>query len=77
MRDVQITIQTHYRWRKEYGGLKLNQAKRLQELARISHHAENVSVFVCWKELGKPCSAGSSGAGFSLWGLVSSTVDVA
>ena len=26
-RDAQITVQTFYRWRKEYGGLKLNQAK--------------------------------------------------
>jgi putative transposase len=29
-RDAQI--QTYYGWRKEYGGLKLNQAKRLKEL---------------------------------------------
>ena len=26
--------QTYYRWRKEYGGLKLDQAKRLKELER-------------------------------------------
>ena len=25
---------TYYRWRKEYGGLKLDQAKRLKELER-------------------------------------------
>jgi len=25
---------SHYRWRKEYGGLKLDQAKRLKELER-------------------------------------------
>jgi transposase-like protein len=25
-------VQTYYRWRKEYGGLKLDQAKRLKEL---------------------------------------------
>jgi putative transposase len=30
-RDAQITVQTYYRWRKEYGGLKLNQAMRLKE----------------------------------------------
>jgi hypothetical protein len=28
-RKPKITIQTYYRWRKEYGGLKLDQAKRL------------------------------------------------
>ena len=27
-----MTEQTYYRWRKEYGGLKMNQAKRLKEL---------------------------------------------
>ena len=29
-----ITDQTYYRWRKEYGGLKTDQAKRLKELER-------------------------------------------
>ena len=29
-RDAQITVQTFYRWRKEYGGLKLNQAQATQ-----------------------------------------------
>jgi hypothetical protein len=27
-----ITVQMFYRWRKEYGGLKMDQAKRLKEL---------------------------------------------
>ena len=31
-REVGITEQTYYRWRKEYGGLKVDQAKRLKEL---------------------------------------------
>jgi len=33
-RDAEITAQTYYRWRKEFGGLKLDQAKRLKELER-------------------------------------------
>jgi putative transposase len=33
-RDAQITAQAYYRWRKEYGGLKLDQAKRLKELEK-------------------------------------------
>lgn len=33
-RDTEITAQTYYRWRKEFGGLKLDQAKRLKELER-------------------------------------------
>jgi hypothetical protein len=27
-----VTEQTFYRWRKEYGGLKIDQAKRFKEL---------------------------------------------
>ena len=33
-RKLGITEQTYYRWRKEYGGLRLDQAKRLKELER-------------------------------------------
>lgn len=33
-REAAITEQTYYRWRKEYGGLKLEQAKRLKELEK-------------------------------------------
>ena len=33
-RDGGITAQTYYRWRKEFGGLKLDQAKRLKELEK-------------------------------------------
>jgi putative transposase len=29
-----VTGNTYYRWRKEYGGLKVDQAKRLKELER-------------------------------------------
>jgi putative transposase len=31
-REVVSTEQSYYRWRKEYGGLKADQAKRLKEL---------------------------------------------
>ena len=33
-RKIGVTEQTYYRWRKEYGGLRLDQAKRLKELER-------------------------------------------
>ena len=33
-RSIGVTEQTYYRWRAEYGGLKLDQAKRLRELER-------------------------------------------
>ena len=31
-RSLGVTEQTYYRWRKEYGGLKMDQAKRLKVL---------------------------------------------
>ena len=31
-RELGITEQTYYRWRKEYGGMKISQARRLKEL---------------------------------------------
>ena len=33
-KEAEITVQTYYRWRKEYGGLRLDQAKRLRELEK-------------------------------------------
>ena len=32
VRQLEITEQTYYRWRKEYGGMKVDQAKRLKTL---------------------------------------------
>lgn len=31
-KQIGVTEQTYYRWRKAYGGLKVDQAKRLKEL---------------------------------------------
>ena len=40
--------QTYYRWRKEYGGLKLDQARRLKELekenARLKRRVAELSI---------------------------------
>ena len=33
-KEAEITMQTFYRWRKEYGGLKMDQAKRLKDLEK-------------------------------------------
>jgi hypothetical protein len=30
-RDIGISEQTYYRWRNEYGGMKVDQARRLKE----------------------------------------------
>ena len=34
VRSIGVTEQTYYRWRAEFGGLKLDQVKRLKELER-------------------------------------------
>jgi transposase-like protein len=34
VRRLGVTEQTYYRWRKEYGGLRTDQAKRFKELER-------------------------------------------
>lgn len=34
VRALQISEVTYYRWRKEYGGMKVEQAKRLKEVER-------------------------------------------
>ena len=31
-KQIGVTEQTYYRWRKEYGGLRMDQAKRLKKL---------------------------------------------
>ena len=33
-RRLGISEQTYYKWRKEYGGMRINQAKRLKELEK-------------------------------------------
>ena len=33
-RELGVAGQTYYRWRKEYGGLKISQARRLKDLER-------------------------------------------
>jgi transposase-like protein len=33
-RQLEVTENTYYRWKKEFGGLRVNQAKRLKELEK-------------------------------------------
>ncbi len=33
-KKLQITEQTYYRWRKEYGGLRMDQARRFKQLEK-------------------------------------------
>jgi transposase-like protein len=34
VRQIEVTEQTYYRWKKEYGGMRTDQAKRLKELEK-------------------------------------------
>ena len=47
-KEAGIHTQTYYRWRKEYGGLKLDQARRLKELekenARLKRLVAELSI---------------------------------
>jgi transposase-like protein len=47
-RKLGVTEQTHYRWKKEYGGLRVDQAKRLksleQENARLKRLVADLSL---------------------------------
>ena len=36
VRRLGVTQVTYYRWRKEYGGVKVDQAKRLKELEKAN-----------------------------------------
>ena len=42
-RSLEITEQTYYRWRKDYGGMKVSQAKRLKELEKENGRLKKAS----------------------------------
>jgi putative transposase len=42
VKKLGITEQTYYRWRKEYGGLRTDQAKRLKELEKENARLKKV-----------------------------------
>jgi putative transposase len=47
-KEAEIVEQTYFRWRKEYGGLQMDQAKRLKELeqenAKLKRLVANLSL---------------------------------
>lgn len=47
-REAGISEQSYYRWRKEYGGLKIEQAKRMKDLekenARLKRLVADISL---------------------------------
>ncbi len=42
VRKLGITEQTYYRWRKEYGGLRTDQARRFKELEKENARLKTV-----------------------------------
>jgi putative transposase len=34
IRSIGVSDQTYYRWRREYGGMRTNQAKRMKEIEK-------------------------------------------
>ena len=41
-KEAGITVVTYHRWRKEYGGLKADQAKKLKDLERENARLKRV-----------------------------------
>ena len=41
-RQIGIAEQTYYRWRKEYGGMEVSQARRLKELERENQRLKRI-----------------------------------
>ncbi len=41
-RKLSVTQQTYYRWRKEYGGVRTDQVKRLKELEKQNAQLKKV-----------------------------------
>ena len=41
-RNLGISEQTYYRWRKEYGGLKLDQAKKMKGLEKENSRLKKI-----------------------------------
>ena len=41
-RKLGVSEQTYYRWRREYGGMKVDQAKRLKELERENSQLKKI-----------------------------------
>ncbi len=60
IRLIGVTPFTHYRWRKEFGGLETDQAKRLKELERENERLRKAVSDLTLEKLilrGEPLSA--------------------
>jgi putative transposase len=46
-RKIGVTEQTYYRWRREYGGMQVEQARRLKELERENSRLKRLVADLC------------------------------
>jgi transposase-like protein len=59
-RRIGVSEQSYYRWRKEYGGLKVNQARRLKELEKENDRLRRaVSDLTLDKQILKEAASGN------------------
>ena len=42
IRQIGVSEQTYYRWRKEYGGMEVSQARRLKELEKENRRLKRI-----------------------------------
>jgi putative transposase len=42
VRQIEVTEQTYYRWKKEYGGMRTDQAKRFKELEKENNRLKRI-----------------------------------
>jgi putative transposase len=60
-KEGEITEQTYYRWRKEYGGLQVDQARRLKELeqenAKLKRLVSELSLEIRLVSINRPRGA--------------------
>jgi transposase-like protein len=45
-RKLGVTEQTYYRWRREYGGMRLEQARRLKELEKENGRLKRLVAYL-------------------------------
>ena len=61
IRQIGVTEQTYYRWRKEYGGMDTTQAHRLKELERENQRSSGSWPIRRWTSRSSERPAGQSG----------------
>ena len=77
-RELGISEQSYYRWRKEYGGMQVSQAKKLKDLERENIRLKKLVAEQALPAGGSPCAADADCIGAAgLPGAGSATIDAA